>query len=412
MNRTERSGTPTVLTLDQVHYIKRKIGASKDTQVQVEEESIEHGHVDNLYTLLESKGASYVSLFSEKKQPETATGEATEKIFNEICIADHPSERSLVDPNHEQELYQQASAHRAARGISDQQQMMIGIAWVLPFELRQFRLFHVVLHIDATAKSNKEGWPLVTVTSKDSRNRMFTILRAFMPNEKKSSYKWLFSTVFPSLFGCETLRGVHAVVTDGDAQEIATIKEAISAFCPKAICIRCSWHIIDRGWKNHVSSLKLGTSRKTRKSVWQLASNGEVCLETKHYVARVIYHWMFSWSQPMYCITKKEYETSKAIFIVYIQSQAVKKALGEAESDALLEFVQHHVFSHENSFVYHTRHEVYHMEVHTNTAHEGTNNGIKHCSAPIRPQNSLDKAARALSLGASLHQSSTSMDVC
>ena len=80
--------------------------------------------------------------------------------------------------------------------------------------------------------------------------------------------------------------------------------------------------------------------------------------------------------------------------------------------DALLEFVRHHVFPHENSFVYHTRHEVYHMEVHTNTAHEGTNNGIKHCSAPIRPQNSLDKAARALSLGASLHQSSTSMDVC
>ncbi len=49
--------------------------------------------------------------------------------------------------------------------------MMVGIAYAMPFEVRQFQLFNVCLHIDATADSNKEGRPLVTVSSKDSTEK-------------------------------------------------------------------------------------------------------------------------------------------------------------------------------------------------------------------------------------------------
>ena len=146
--------------------------------------------------------------------------------------------------------------------------------------------------------------------------------------------------------------------------------------------------------------LKLGTNKKTRKGVWLQAANGELSLEPRHSVARVIYRWMFSWSQPMYCTTKQEYEISKAIFLIYIQSEAAIGAIGSAHSESILQFVRHHVFPHETSFAYYTHHDVFHMEVHTNTAHGGTNNGIKHCSVPIRPQNTIDRAARKLNLGA------------
>ena len=74
-----------------------------------------------------------------------------------------------------------SSHHCHSRGICTDQQMMISLAYVLISEIKQFRLFHAVLQVDATAKTNMEECPLVTVTSKDSQNRMFTTVQAFMP---------------------------------------------------------------------------------------------------------------------------------------------------------------------------------------------------------------------------------------
>jgi hypothetical protein len=60
-------------------------------------------------------------------------------------------------------------------------------------EVQQFHLFNVCLHIDATDDSNKEGSPLVTISSKDFYGKMFIVLGAFLPNEQSWSYKWFFS---------------------------------------------------------------------------------------------------------------------------------------------------------------------------------------------------------------------------
>jgi hypothetical protein len=39
--------------------------------------------------------------------------------------------------------------------------------------VRQFQLFNICLHIDATGDFNKEGRPLVTVSSNDYYGKMF-----------------------------------------------------------------------------------------------------------------------------------------------------------------------------------------------------------------------------------------------
>ena len=171
--------------------------------------------------------------------------------------------------------------------------MMIAVAYTFPFEMRQFRLFNAVVHIDATAKTNKEEHPLVTVTGKDSRSKMFTILRAFMPNERAWAYRWLFKTVFPTLFGKHLLESVHSFITDGDAQEIGQIEDAMKRYCPNAIRIQCSWHIIDRGWENHLQSVKKGPTRKRYQSYWSERRN-HIVLQDKHFIGRVIYRWMFT----------------------------------------------------------------------------------------------------------------------
>ena len=90
--------------------------------------------------------------------------------------------------------------HRRVLKIKDSQEMMVGIAYGMPFELQQFELFHVSLHIDATADSNKEGRPLVTVTSKDSFGHMFFVLRApperMMTLQTKRTGRLMTSTSF------------------------------------------------------------------------------------------------------------------------------------------------------------------------------------------------------------------------
>ena len=216
------------------------------------------GPTEDLYTFLENTGASYVSLLQKIEGDNHNQG----TCFNELCILDKDVKQTVIDPNEEPLLYSEAADHRLARGLADNQQMMVAIAYTFPFEMRQFRLFNAVVHVDATAKTNKEDRPLVTVTGKDSRSKMFTILRAFMPNKRDWAYRWLFKTVFPTLFGKDLLKSVNSFVTDGDSQEIRQIEEAMHQFCPNAIRIRCSWHIIDRGWENHLHCVKKGPTKK------------------------------------------------------------------------------------------------------------------------------------------------------
>ena len=46
--------------------------------------------------------------------------------------------------------------------------MMVALAYSSPLELRQFALFHVVLHVDGTSQTNKENRPLIMVTTDPS----------------------------------------------------------------------------------------------------------------------------------------------------------------------------------------------------------------------------------------------------
>jgi hypothetical protein len=61
---------------------------------------------------------------------------------------------------------------------------------------------------------------------------------------------------------------------------------------------------------------------------------------------------------------------------------------------------------------YFKRHDLFHLETHTNCGHEGTNNGMKHCATPVMPQNRLDKAVQTLHLNATMKAGNKSIDVC
>ena len=303
--------------------------------------------------------------------------------------------------------------HQHVLQIQDTQEMMVGIAYGRPFELQQFSLFHVCMHIDATADSNKEGRPLVTVTSKDSYGHMFFVLSAFLPSEQSWACKWLFQTVFPALIGKDVLDKISVVITDGDSQEITQLENAVEKFFRNVYRLRCSWHIIDRGWQKRVKIPLGGQVRRKRPDHLHGQSRRKASALTElNKTARTIYRWIFSWAQPSYCESEEEYFVSKALFMQFIQSHQVQDLLGSVSVQSIVSFVRENVFPHEDRFCYYKRHGLFHLETHTNCGHEGTNNGIKNCSSPVMPQNRLDTAIKTLNLNADVKAQNTQIMVC
>jgi hypothetical protein len=121
---------------------------------------------------------------------------------------------------------------------------------------------------------------------------------------------------------------------------------------------------------------------------------------------------MFSWAQPSYCETEEEYFFSKVLFMKFFASRQVREVLGFGVGDAIIKFARESVIPHEERMAYYMRHDLFHLETHTNCGHEGTNNGMKHCATPIMPQNRLDRPVQTLHLNATMKAGNGSIDVC
>lgn len=105
--------------------------------------------------------------------------------------------------------------------------------------------------------------------------------------------------------------------------------------------------------------------------------------------------WMFSWASPQ-CETAEEYELSKALFLLYLDSEAFLLALGPDDVVNAKTFYREKFEPHEGLFEFYRRRHILHFDTSSNSAHEGTNKGMKYHSAPVRPQHPLVQATKVL----------------
>ena len=103
------------------------------------------------------------------------------------------------------------------------------------------------------------------------------------------------------------------VVTDGDQQMIQQLEDAIHNYMPWARRGRCSLQIIDRGWANYVNLPLGGYSKKKRGKKSGTKRKPPASLTNANKLARTIYRWMYSWSEPLRCMDEDEFYISKAI---------------------------------------------------------------------------------------------------
>jgi hypothetical protein len=257
----------------------KKFSRNQNVNLEDSADVGKNGEIDNLYEFLEESRCHYVSLLAHAPVPEVSSGATSDapppndaargeppRLFNETRVGSYTGHEDvdIGTGYEEQEMLCIVSDHRRVLQIKDSQEMMVDVAFAMPFEIQQFKLFHVCCHIDATGDTNKEGHPFVTLTSKDAYGKLFIVLRAFPPSEQSWSFKWLFQTACPALLGKEVMKKTRIIVTDGDSQEFAQLDDAIKKFFPEANRIRCSWHIIDRGWHKRVKAPLGGTPRKKR----------------------------------------------------------------------------------------------------------------------------------------------------
>jgi SWIM zinc finger len=117
----------------------------------------------------------------------------------------------------------------------------------------------------------------------------------------------------------------------------------------------------------------------------------------------LIRHWLWSWSQDA-CETKEEFHLSAALFEKYLQSDELKNifdprgkrtAAAESEIEEIVDFVRRNVEPLVPFFAFHLRKHMHTFETNSNSAHEGTNHGIKSHSAAVKPQHTtLDATDR------------------
>jgi MULE transposase domain/SWIM zinc finger len=353
--------------------------------------------VEEIKATLERHGAKGIFLYQTKLA--VSESQNSPDVLQSNVLCNEITENGVVtvappvfDATQSDQLNAFTNHIRKLRGFQPTQQVMLAFAWILPFELKQFRLFPFVLHVDGTKCTNKEQRVLFTASGRDSTGKQFLVFRALIPNECAWMFQWLFGNVMPNLIGIDVLRRVRIVLTDGDSQETSQLDVAMSRLMPEAFRARCIWHVVDRGMRkkypNYMSAeLKRQKEKKTFKAV-----------------KKTIREWLWLWSQDI-CETEEEFKLSKALFDVYMNSDKVAQAFNPAGGDSPMaagalekvrSFVRENVLPHESFFVFYRRQFMLAFETNSNSAHEGTNHGMKSHSQPTNPQHTIVDATDVL----------------
>jgi MULE transposase domain len=110
---------------------------------------------------------------------------------------------------------------------STKKRTLLLFAWVTDGELQMALMFGQVMSFDCTSQTNKQKRDEFTVTIKDGNNKLCTCMRAFLANQKRSTFHLLFQHVSLLLWGEAVCNRLTFAIMDGDEDQIAALKSAI-----------------------------------------------------------------------------------------------------------------------------------------------------------------------------------------
>ncbi len=136
-----------------------------------------------------------------------------------------------------------AKIERIERNLSPTDILFIAIAWTNLPALRMFILCPEVIWVDVTSHSNNKGFDLLTFSCRTSVGKQCVFLWIWIPNQKRFSFRWVFSHALPLLIPGKVRDRVAFIMKDGDSQQRNEVLRAMKEIFPNAIEGGCGWHI-------------------------------------------------------------------------------------------------------------------------------------------------------------------------
>jgi MULE transposase domain len=283
------------------------------------------------------------------------------------CQKDHTEDDSMGG------LRKEGLICRDLQQVGDDTKIFLAIAWVFKPELRFFKLFPEVIHVDATSHSTHKKYELLTFSVKTSLGRQVVFLRVWLPDQRRYSFRWVFQHVLTGLIPQEFFLRTRLVMSDGDRQQQMEIEAAIRNYMPNARLGSCGWHIVDRGWRRNGPSSNAFQRIQKKKQVQALY--------------KVVRQWIYSWMRPGYCETEDEYQVSLRLLNKFIDSPRFHTTVdGRLDIIAhVKQFLRENILVHNDLFLHYFRRETRFLDIAHNSAHEGTNHGMKANAAAVLP---------------------------
>ena len=101
-----------------------------------------------------------------------------------------------------------ATSIRSALKISNDQTLLLCLAFVHEEEKSNFIRYPEYLSADITSQTNTEKRDLLRVGGLTGSNKAFTAMRCLLPSGARWTFNWVFSRAFPLLLGEDNLKKV------------------------------------------------------------------------------------------------------------------------------------------------------------------------------------------------------------
>lgn len=218
-------------------------------------------------------------------------------------------------------------------------------------------MYPETVFVDVTSHSNNKKYSLLTFSCKSAVNKHVVFLKAWIPNQKRFSFRWVFKYAIESLGLDKYFQYTELFMKDGDPQQHNEIKRAMTEYLQNAADAACGWHIVHQGFKRHCPG-KNAVGPDCEK-MWELFSDH-------------VKKWIYSWMRPGYCESEEEYAVSKELLFRYISSPSGLKAAGgnQQHIDRVKNWVRSVVSSHETLFLHYLRKHKRTLDVFCASGHE------------------------------------------
>ena len=366
-----------------IAYLTRKKNTTSDNITAMLDSFRESDEVK--YTILSDVPADDLAMFEDSKRHNSEETEITCTTKTGWSASSAIVNRGPAEDERLHQFRDRAAEERQARSMHKDQILFISVAWIV---LPVFRFFMLCPHsicCDVTSHSNKEGYHLLTFSTKTSLGKQVIFMWVWIRNQQRFSFRWVFQFAIKELIPKWIRDRVEFIMKDGDPQQRNKILIALKNVFTRAVEGTCGFHVVSLGYKKHgPSSNSVEPRYKTRFEL---------------FVSKV-QKWIYSWMSQGYCEDEDEFAISKHLLLQFVASDEVTQmCCGNLNVQAhIIRFLQTKVFVYENLFLWYQRKHIFTLFVAHATGHEGTNHGMKDHSVTLSATMGMDSAAKALNV--------------